>query len=512
MTKNKICTLCNRNPTIISELNTPSYKPIIDTIQTDHPEWNPEQSICLKCLDHHHQQVLAVLMNIEKNEGYTALSTPIRLNSHPSYSGKGVSICFIDSGFFLHPDLIFPTNRIKHIEDITHPGRTIDYFKKPNDNAWHGTMTSVVCAGSGYLSNGVYKGVANNAEIVLLKVMDDQQKIFEKNIVKALNWIKENHEKFNIRIVNLSVTGDEEVSYHESEIDQLIKSLYEIGIIVVAAVGNDTSARILPPANSLEVIAVGGLDDHNTLDPLQRELYHSTFGYTIDGLTKPELIAPSMWLAAPILPETKASEEAFSLFKQLKNPEEKEKVLNQIKSKKIISPHYQLADGTSFAAPIVCSVIAQMLEANPKLSPQMIREILFKTARLIPSTDVLRQGYGVIQAGHAVLQAAKETNHKWMNTNPVIDYSKNKITFRFHDHLARQVFLTGDFVEWQPESISLSEKEDALWEVEIPLLSKGIYQYKFVVNNKDWIIDPLNYFRYPNEYNSFNSLFFIDKP
>ena len=66
--------------------------------------------------------------------------------------------------------------------------------------------------------------------------------------------------------------------------------------------------------------------------------------------------------------------------------------MNEIKKKKLVSPNYQYADGTSFAAPIVCSVIAQMLEANPKHSPFLIKEILLKTARKIPTREVLRQG------------------------------------------------------------------------------------------------------------------------
>jgi serine protease AprX len=50
------------------------------------------------------------------------------------------------------------------------------------------------------------------------------------------------------------------------------------------------------------VTTVGGLNDKNTLDEFQRVLYHSTCGETVDDLQKPEIIAPAIWLAAPILP------------------------------------------------------------------------------------------------------------------------------------------------------------------------------------------------------------------
>ena len=505
----KKCSVCQSDSKVITQLQDFTDQPLVETIRVDFPDWQPEQGICLSCLDSYHQQILINLMNVGQQKGYTVLPTPIRLNAHPDFNGKGITICLIDSGFFYHPDLSTPKNRIKKILDITQPNRQLDYFKKPHDNAWHGTMTSVVCAGNGSLSQGVYKGVAPAADLVLLKVMDEEHRISEANIVKALDWVKNNYKKYKIKIVNLSISGDEEVSYQESEINQLIKDLFNLGITVVAAVGNDPSAPILPPANSLEVIAVGGLDDRNSLDPLQQGLYHSNYGYTVDGLTKPELIAPAIWLAAPILPETNAAKNAKLLFDKLLDTEEETDVLDQIKKKKLISSHYQYADGTSFAAPIVCAVIAQMLEANPSLSPMMIREILFSTARAIPSTEKLRQGYGVLQAGQAVSQSSKETNHKWITTSPIIDYRNDKIIFKFHDHKATQIYLTGNFNDWNPNSLPLKLEKEGYWRIEIPLLSQGIYQYKFIVNNDKWVSDPLNYFRHPDGYNDFNSRFFI---
>src|SRR5438105_15719091 len=68
--------------------------------------------------------------------------------------------------------------------------------------------------------------------------------------------------------------------------------------------------RTLPPANSPSVITVGGYDDKNDLDPSTIDLYHSNFGPTADGTVKPEIIAPAIWIAAPILPGTELYEKA----------------------------------------------------------------------------------------------------------------------------------------------------------------------------------------------------------
>jgi serine protease AprX len=69
---------------------------------------------------------------------------------------------------------------------------------------------------------------------------------------------------------------------------------------------------------------------------------------------------------------------------------------------KYISPDYQHVDGTSFAAPIAASLAAQMLEANPSLSPYELREGLMSTALPLPGVDRALQGAGVLRARNAL--------------------------------------------------------------------------------------------------------------
>ena len=72
----------------------------------------------------------------------------------------------------------------------------------------------------------------------------------------------------------------------------------------------------------------------------------------------------------------------------------------------VITKSYKYVDGTSFAAPIVSSVIAQILEANPSLTPAQVKRILIGTAERLPHYEVDRQGWGVIDARRAVENAA----------------------------------------------------------------------------------------------------------
>jgi len=186
---------------------------------------------------------------------------------------------------------------------------------------------------------------------------------------------------------------------------------------------------VLPPASAPSCIAVGGLDDQNSLDRARRGMYRSSYGPTVDGLQKPEVIAPGIWVAAPILPHTPTAEQA-ELYAQLDAASDEElpalmkknqgvdKDIDQaaglrlpllrqlitikLREGNVINEHYKYVDGTSFAAPIVSSIIACMLEAKPKLTPQQIKRILIATAERVPDVEVDRQGWGVVNARRAV--------------------------------------------------------------------------------------------------------------
>src|SRR6185503_2585105 len=67
--------------------------------------------------------------------------------------------------------------------------------------------------------------------------------------------------------------------------------------------------------------------------------------------------------------------------------------------------HYKKVDGTSFAAPIVTSIVAQMLEANPALSPGEVKRILMLTAQRVPGIELERQGWGEVKPEAAVKAA-----------------------------------------------------------------------------------------------------------
>jgi hypothetical protein len=71
---------------------------------------------------------------------HAVLPTPVRLGVDGDYSARGVTIAFLDSGFYPHPDLTQPANRIVDYIDITKPGATLNPHRNPESWAWHGTL------------------------------------------------------------------------------------------------------------------------------------------------------------------------------------------------------------------------------------------------------------------------------------------------------------------------------------------------------------------------------------
>ena len=400
------------------------------------PDTGEFQAACARCVGVFERAKDQIIKDAAmQKDGSHVLSTPLRLDADDRFTGRGVTIAFLDSGFYPHVDLTTPKNRIIGYRNMLDADGELGSLFQPDVASWHGMMTSVVAAGNGSLSNGFYRGIAPDSDVVLVKLARTGR-ISEQNIQEGLEWVLENHEKFRIRIVNISAGGDFEQSYLHDSLSQTVEQCVAEGITVVCAVGNAghmPNHPVFPPASAPSCIAVGGLDDNNSMNRAKRGMYRSSYGPTVDGFQKPEVIAPSIWVPAPILPNTPTAQEAALLKKLDQAPDDelhsiieanagidgeldaaldrpvhsiRQIITLKIRRENVITKHYKYVDGTSFSAPIVSSVAAQMLEANPALTPPQIKRILISTAERLPHYEVDRQGWGVIDPRKAVEMAA----------------------------------------------------------------------------------------------------------
>ncbi|MET0551775.1 MAG: S8 family serine peptidase [Vicinamibacteria bacterium] len=432
------CPLCHRQDSPAEPaVGLPAN--LVALVAANTPGWQPEFGLCAECA----QRFQTALDTLEAHEGeYMAggiLPTPLRLGAPDRYTGRGVTIAFLDSGFYAHPDLVEPHDRILRYVDITNPKARREVLRRPDGSSWHGMMTSVVACGNGRLSGGLYRGIASEASLVLVKC-GSMRRIAHDDIRRGLEWVLRNRKRYGIRVVNVSCGGDYEASYLKDALSQAAERAAVEGVLVCAASGNagrQPNHPVLPPASAPSVLTVGGLDDHNRLAFAAYGMYHSSYGPTIDGLQKPEVVAPGIWVPAPILPGTPTADQA-ALLAELEDTGDTELrdviaahpgvdadldaavradvsfvrqlVALKIRNENVISGAYKHVDGTSFAAPIVSSVAALMLEANPALSPREVKRLLIGTARRIAGVEPDRQGWGAVDAARAVTAAEQARN------------------------------------------------------------------------------------------------------
>ena len=404
-------------------------------VLANNPWWHPDEGLCQDCAATFVEAAEQLRRSFPSLGRTTApiLPTAVRLRAQDAFRGRGVTIAFLDSGFYAHPDLVEPRDRILKYVDVTRAGAQRAELDRPDESSWHGMMTSVVACGNGQLSGGMYQGLASEAELVLVKC-GTARRIRHDDIRRGLEWVVRNRKRFQIRVVNVSCGGDYEASYLGDALSQAADHATAAGLLVCAAVGNlghHPRHSVLPPGSAPSVLTVGGLDDKNRLAAAGWEMYHSSYGPTVDGLQKPEVIAPGIWVAAPILPGTPTTQAALLArlaaakdaelaaairaspgvdpaleeASGLATPLLRQLVNAKLRDNNVISEAYKHVDGTSFSAPIVASLAARMLEANPALSPQQIKLILMKTARRLPDVEVDRQGWGVVHP-RAALEAA----------------------------------------------------------------------------------------------------------
>src|SRR5262249_29413691 len=178
-----------------------------------------------------------------KKENYrTAMTIGSRAVSRSlGFTGAGVGVAVIDSGVVSwHDDLTNRTNqtypfgnqRVSAFVDFVNNQLT------PYDDDGHGTHVAGIIAGNGLDSNGKQAGVAPDASLVVLKALDANGDGTISNVIQALDWVLANHEQYNIRVVNLSVSAAIHESYWTDPLTLAAKRVVDAGVVVVAAAGN----------------------------------------------------------------------------------------------------------------------------------------------------------------------------------------------------------------------------------------------------------------------------------
>jgi serine protease AprX len=250
------------------------------------------------------------------------------------------------------------------------------------DDQGHGTMVAGIAAGA----SPAHPGVAPNAPIVSIRTSDGEGRSVTSDVIAAADWILAHAARYDIRVVNFSLSGSVETSFRFDPLDKAVERLWFNGIVVVAAAGNHGSAdgpvsMSYAPANDPFIITVGAADQLQTSDPWDDTVTSwSGYGYTMDGFTKPDLVAPGRYLVMPVPMGTHIPATA---------PD------------RIVAPGYMWMSGTSFAAPIVSGAAAQILARHPDWGPNEVKGALMLTSAYLSGAAAGSAGVGEIDAATA---------------------------------------------------------------------------------------------------------------
>jgi serine protease AprX len=303
-------------------------------------------------------------------------------------TGRGVGVAVIDTGIAgQHPD--FRTSSSNSTSRVVASAVTNPDARTAGDTYGHGTHVAGIIAGNGWDRRyedplrGRYVGIAPDANLISVKVSDDQGEASVLDVIYGLQFVVDNKAAYNIRVVNLSLESTAIGSYKTDPLNAAVESAWFKGIVVVTAAGNRGStenAVSRAPGNDPYVITVGAYDDQaSNADGDDSRPSWSSRGITADGFAKPEIHAPGSGIVSTLAPGS-----AFATMC----------------SSCVVDGQMIRAGGTSMAAPMISGTVALLLQAFPNLKPDQVKGLLMRNARLINGRYPAVEAYKTLEAAY----------------------------------------------------------------------------------------------------------------
>ena len=397
-------------------------------------------------------------------------------------TGRGVTIAVLDTGLWQTPPILNRSDgqdRIRATFDATLAG-----FWNWNDDDcddddcesgdlddWngHGTHVASIIASSTKSAGGLFQGIAPDARLVAVRAFEPDGSGRYIDVIKALDWIVRNRNRYDIDVLNLSFGAPAASHYWDDPVNLAVMVAWRSGITVVASAGNRGPGPMTVgvPGNVPYVITVGAYtDSYSPADDTDDRLASfSAAGPTVEGFVKPDVVAPGGHMLGLMPPYA---------WLPLQYPE----YVRQVGESFAMS-------GTSQAAAVVSGVIALMLEADPSLEPDDIKCRLMISARAALRPDgthaysVFQQGAGKVYAPGAVAATELGCANQGLDIRSDLDGSRHFAgpagvdpdgNYYLVDHLGER--RSGSAYEWiqgalWPEGAAWSDTQlwshGALW-------------------------------------------------
>jgi len=390
------------------------------------------------------------------------------------YTGEGISIAIIDTGIDpLHVGLNDfdddPTTNdpkvVAFYDALDDSGDDGSGETEPYDDQGHGSHCAGISAGTGAVDENPmggddskpYRGVAPDAWLVGVKVLDSGGSGSFAEVMRGMEWTIDNKIKYNIRAASMSLGGVwlvELTQEQEERITHLANEMVAAGISLMIAAGNSAGyGTIGTPGAAKDVITVGATEDSKDL------AVYSSKGPTHEGQIKPNVAA----IGSAVMSVEANSGNGYASY-----------------------------SGTSMATPMVAGMAVLLLQANPDLQPLMIRTILESTSEFKFLTHPVRPnndyGWGFVLMDAALEEAIQYDASLSINISAdtsVIYYEGNETdggndtASRFYVHENENLYFdvegNASHIEWRNILIEdIWHSVDSLSEIEVMQTQLGI--------------------------------------
>ncbi|MDP5069690.1 MAG: S8 family peptidase [Congregibacter sp.] len=349
---------------------------------------------------------------------YPNASGAALLHSH-GITGKGITVAVLDSGLWeKNPELALDTTgqaRVIARYDAIQ-GKTVD---EAFDESGHGTHMTSVLARSGPVTRvgapqPSYRGIAPDVTLVVVKAFGETGKAGFLDIVRGVQWVVDNREKLNIRVLNLSFAARPRWPYWEDPVNQALLEAWRAGIFIAAAAGNEgpEPMSVGSPGNLPYLLTVGAVTDSWTEDDRNDDYIpdFSSRGPTPMGHIKPDLVAMGGHISGIIRPGSTLSRELPEFMLQ--------------------SGEFVMT-GTSQATALTTGLVALMLQIEPELGNDQLKCMLVSSAE--PAIDIdgrfayspLTQGAGMINIQRALTIGASECEQSSLDVSADISGTRH---------------------------------------------------------------------------------------
>jgi serine protease AprX len=315
-------------------------------------------------------------------------------------------VALIDSGVNSHRDLL--STGLLSFSRVVYNQSFVPGSSSAADQYGHGTHIAGLIAGNGASSTGLmysktFKGIAPNAKIINLRVLDQNGTATDSTVISAIDKAISLKSTYNIRVINLSLGRGVFESYKLDPLCQAVEKAWKSGIVVVVAAGNnaryqptDGYATITSPGNDPYALTVGSMKPMDTATRTDDLIasYSSKGPTLIDHIVKPDIVAPGNLLISTETSNT-------TLYNaELSNLVPQSYYIYGGSSRP--STAYFTLSGTSMATGVVSGAVADLLQAHPGLTPDQVKARLMKSAsKTFPqSSSVYDPSTGVTYMSH----------------------------------------------------------------------------------------------------------------